>query len=64
MKVITWGTTVKFFCKSCGSEFVVGINIVKTPDKGENYYSYCPVCGGECHADTNAIKRGNENAKP
>lgn len=51
MKIMKHGTVVLFKCNGCDSEFVVGINYVSTPDKGENYYANCPVCGAECHAD-------------
>ena len=57
MKILIKGTVVQFACKSCGSVFVVGINNVSTPDKGENYYSDCPVCGAECHTDQNGVKK-------
>ena len=57
MKIVVKGTIVKFYCKQCGCVFVAGINAVSTPDKGENYYVNCPVCGAECNADCNAIKK-------
>ena len=54
MKIVTKGVTVWFSCKACGCVFRVGINSVDSPDKGENYYSDCPMCGAECHADVNS----------
>ena len=57
MKIIKQGTVVQFLCHSCGSEFVVGIKVVESPDKGENYYTNCPVCGAECHADCKDVKK-------
>ena len=57
MKIITKGTIVKFLCSSCGCEFVVGIKVVDTPDKGENYYANCPMCGADCHANCTEIKK-------
>lgn len=57
MKIVVKGTIVQFYCSSCGCTFVVGINAVSTPDKGENYYENCPFCGAECHADCADIKK-------
>ena len=57
MKIIKEGTIVKFSCGICGCEFVVGIKSVNTPDKGENYYADCPMCGAECHANCMALKK-------
>ena len=57
MKIIKKGTVVQFLCATCDSEFVIGIKAAETPDKGENYYAVCPVCGAECHAEcTDVIK--------
>lgn len=53
MKIIEKGTVILFSCNSCNCKFVVGINLVNTPDDGENYYAACPVCGTECHGDFN-----------
>lgn len=50
MKITKKGTVVHFSCCGCNGEFVVGINCVSTPDKGENYYAICPMCGAECHS--------------
>ena len=63
MKIIKKGTVVRFLCGSCGSEFVAGIKVVETPDKGENYSVYCPVCGTECHADCNAVNGSVDSKK-
>lgn len=60
MIVTKKGTIVRFSCGSCGCEFVVGINAVTTPDKGENYYCHCPTCGAECHADVNDRVEGDK----
>lgn len=61
MKVIVKGEIVQFSCSSCGAVFVAGIRVVETPDKGENYYTHCPVCGSECHADCMERKKcGND----
>lgn len=57
MKIIKKGTIVQFSCGMCGSEFVAGIKAVNTPDKGENYYANCPVCGAECHANCTDVKK-------
>lgn len=51
MKITKSGKTVPFLCKSCDCEFEVGIHVVSTPDKGENYYANCPMCGAECHSE-------------
>ena len=57
MKIIKHGTTVKFICPNCDCEYEVGINSARTNDGGENYYSTCPCCGAECHADVKDVKR-------
>ena len=59
MKILKKGTTVLFECGSCDCEFVVGIHSAKTPDKGENYYVNCPLCGNECHANINGVNKTN-----
>ena len=56
MRVTKSGTIVQFDCYPCGCTFVVGINCADTPDKGENYYCRCPICGNPCHASVNDRK--------
>lgn len=58
MRVTKPGEIVKFSCGACGCEFVTGINVAETNDKGENYYCHCPTCGSECHADVNNRSKG------
>ena len=63
MKVLVHGIIIKFSCDSCGCAFIAGINEVRTPDKGENYYAKCPACGNECHADIHGkIQNSEEQA--
>ena len=59
MRIIQGGTVVSFSCHSCDCKFVVGINVVESNDG--NYYCKCPLCGNECHADVNGVKK--EEAK-
>ena len=54
MRITKSGTIVRFDCQACGSRFVIGIHSAETPDKGENYYSDCPMCCAECNADVNS----------
>ena len=63
MKIIEKGTVVQFSCNACNCKFVAGINVVSTPDKGENYYADCPMCGSEVHADCTSVKQGDVSAK-
>lgn len=68
MKIIKKGRAAIFVCNSCGCEFAVGINVVHTPDGGENYYACCPGCGDECHTDCakmeNDKKDGDNKCRP
>ncbi len=67
MKVIKKGTVISFSCGACNCEFVAGINVVNTPDNGENYYVCCPVCGTECHAtvlNRREADKENNNIEP
>ena len=63
MRITKSGTIVRFDCQACGSRFVIGIHSAETPDKGENYYCHCPVCGSECHATVNDRKEIGGNKK-
>lgn len=49
MKIIKKGKVVPFECQSCEGKFVAGIHSAKESDG--NYYTLCPMCGSECHAD-------------
>lgn len=55
MKIIEKGTVVYFSCGSCGCKFVAGIHFVEGQDG--NYYADCPMCGNNCHADVNSVKK-------
>ena len=63
MKILIKGKTVRFNCTSCGCIFKVGFRVVRSPDNGENFYEECPMCGGQCHADTNSIDYGDLEIK-
>lgn len=62
MKIIKEGTVVSFVCVSCDCEFLVGVNSTRCNDG--NYYTKCPMCGTECHANvTDVIVPGLKKEK-
>jgi len=63
MKINKPGKIIPFVCNSCDCEFDAGIHAVATPDKGENYYADCPMCGAECHADIALIQETLEKRR-
>ena len=49
MLIVKKGKILRFVCRGCDCEFVVGYHSIK--NEGGNFYCSCPMCGTECHTD-------------